>query len=617
MHQLVSAAERLHVTTTKVEDYQSVYAMVLAALILEEPKTCNESQVGAWSKWLRQSFMCCVLYLCRRSLPGQVALFGFPGEARRARCCHFSQTTQRRSPSPLARPALPTNTPTAPRLFSFEQAVVFLSDLKNAMRTMRRRDILDVELKQGVGKVGSNLIRRFAILGAVYGGWRMDLRCYASRPLHVKPFPVGPHVQCSVLMETCNDPLPPSSSYNTFFLPSILFTQLPSLPFWAAPRRKRHASKGGKMAAARGRAIDRRELARAWHTGDFVDVPGPLSLPPAKCKGVGGEADTRTLWQHRVTPASDLCLPSHSCRRHASRALLSRHASFSSTHQGESGSVPGRFTLHMGIVPDDAAGRRVFSGISRFPLPFFPTPLCTHLISPSSALKISIKSRPELFSSTAKCFLFESDNVNVGARKHSVAELENCTPVLMSIRAGQIPYGKSQLPDLQTTFLASPMSFVPKPYVRCGLTPPAISRKVVLVRRPQYCSTISRRIYELTAPMRVKRGVEQRQNVRAGETGDPRENPPTGTIPTCDALIEILSVNRRDMAKSTDCLPLGSSHGTPAAVDPPGEEVLQRRERCMHIYGMKFVVKLTWHWSVRSLMPAYTPLTLLLHKTAS
>ncbi|KAJ8866641.1 hypothetical protein PR048_032502 [Dryococelus australis] len=34
---------------------------------------------------------------------------------------------------------------------------------------------------------------------------------------------------------------------------------------------------------------------------------------------------------------------------------------------------------HVGIVPDDAAGRRVFSGISRFPRPFIPALLHTHL----------------------------------------------------------------------------------------------------------------------------------------------------------------------------------------------------------------------------------------------
>ncbi|KAJ8875871.1 hypothetical protein PR048_023776 [Dryococelus australis] len=45
---------------------------------------------------------------------------------------------------------------------------------------------------------------------------------------------------------------------------------------------------------------------------------------------------------------------------------------------------------HVGIVADDAAARRVFSGISRFPRPFIPALLRTRLTSPSSALNTSI-----------------------------------------------------------------------------------------------------------------------------------------------------------------------------------------------------------------------------------
>ncbi|KAJ8873696.1 hypothetical protein PR048_024528 [Dryococelus australis] len=43
------------------------------------------------------------------------------------------------------------------------------------------------------------------------------------------------------------------------------------------------------------------------------------------------------------------------------------------SHQGEPGSIPGRLTRglsHVVVVPDDAAGRRVFSGVSRFVPPF-------------------------------------------------------------------------------------------------------------------------------------------------------------------------------------------------------------------------------------------------------
>ncbi|KAJ8866504.1 hypothetical protein PR048_032347 [Dryococelus australis] len=54
------------------------------------------------------------------------------------------------------------------------------------------------------------------------------------------------------------------------------------------------------------------------------------------------------------------------------------------SHQGELGSIPGRITpprfSRAGIAPDDAAGRRVFSGISRFPRPSIPGLLHTHFI---------------------------------------------------------------------------------------------------------------------------------------------------------------------------------------------------------------------------------------------
>ncbi|KAJ8870796.1 hypothetical protein PR048_027095 [Dryococelus australis] len=63
------------------------------------------------------------------------------------------------------------------------------------------------------------------------------------------------------------------------------------------------------------------------------------------------------------------------------------------SHQDETGSdtrpVHSGFS-QVGIVPDDAAGRRVFSGISRFPRTFIPVLFHTYLTSPSSALKISL-----------------------------------------------------------------------------------------------------------------------------------------------------------------------------------------------------------------------------------
>ncbi|KAJ8876635.1 hypothetical protein PR048_021080 [Dryococelus australis] len=56
----------------------------------------------------------------------------------------------------------------------------------------------------------------------------------------------------------------------------------------------------------------------------------------------------------------------------------------------EPGSFPGGVTsrfFNMGIVPDDAARRLVFSGISCFLHTYIPAVLHTHLSTPSSALK--------------------------------------------------------------------------------------------------------------------------------------------------------------------------------------------------------------------------------------
>ncbi|KAJ8879747.1 hypothetical protein PR048_020355 [Dryococelus australis] len=63
------------------------------------------------------------------------------------------------------------------------------------------------------------------------------------------------------------------------------------------------------------------------------------------------------------------------------------------SHEGEPGSVPGRTTpgfSQVGIVSDDAVGRRVFLGIPRIPHPCIPAQLHSHHILPSTALKTSL-----------------------------------------------------------------------------------------------------------------------------------------------------------------------------------------------------------------------------------
>ncbi|KAJ8885985.1 hypothetical protein PR048_012191 [Dryococelus australis] len=83
-------------------------------------------------------------------------------------------------------------------------------------------------------------------------------------------------------------------------------------------------------------------------------------------------------------------------------------------HQGEPRSIPGRVTpgfSHVGIVPDDTAGRRVFSGISLSPaVPY-------SLQSPSSALKTSLLRAAHIYSLT-------NSNVRYVLKALSISRLE-------------------------------------------------------------------------------------------------------------------------------------------------------------------------------------------------
>ncbi|KAJ8885972.1 hypothetical protein PR048_012178 [Dryococelus australis] len=84
----------------------------------------------------------------------------------------------------------------------------------------------------------------------------------------------------------------------------------------------------------------------------------------------------------RITATQDLCLvPS---------LVMQLCSGCCNSQQGEPGSIPRRVRpgfSHVGIVPDGAAGRRVSSGISRFPRRFIPVLPHVYLVSPTSALK--------------------------------------------------------------------------------------------------------------------------------------------------------------------------------------------------------------------------------------
>ncbi|KAJ8890058.1 hypothetical protein PR048_009564 [Dryococelus australis] len=60
---------------------------------------------------------------------------------------------------------------------------------------------------------------------------------------------------------------------------------------------------------------------------------------------------------------------------------------------------------HVGIVPDDAVDRQVFSRISRFSHPFTPPPLHTHLNHPHRLPIPRFKSRPNLLTHSFSCYV--------------------------------------------------------------------------------------------------------------------------------------------------------------------------------------------------------------------
>ncbi|KAJ8874387.1 hypothetical protein PR048_025236, partial [Dryococelus australis] len=71
-------------------------------------------------------------------------------------------------------------------------------------------------------------------------------------------------------------------------------------------------------------------------------------------------------------------------------------------HQGDLGSIPCRVTgfSHVGIVPDDAVGRRIFSVISRLPHPFIPGAAPYSPQSPLSTLKTTLLRAAQIYSLT-------------------------------------------------------------------------------------------------------------------------------------------------------------------------------------------------------------------------
>ncbi|KAJ8872690.1 hypothetical protein PR048_026303 [Dryococelus australis] len=112
---------------------------------------------------------------------------------------------------------------------------------------------------------------------------------------------------------------------------------------------------------------------------------------------------------------------------------VGRAVSLLASHLGEPGSIPGLVTpgfSQVGIVPDDAAGRRVFSGIFSFSHLFFLALFHTHLSSPSSALKISTLRAAQIFSLNSYSNYLQA-YMSIGYLRTSVFPLEPAVVMLL------------------------------------------------------------------------------------------------------------------------------------------------------------------------------------------
>ncbi|KAJ8869240.1 hypothetical protein PR048_030812 [Dryococelus australis] len=181
---------------------------------------------------------------------------------------------------------------------------------------------------------------------------------------------------------------------------------------------------------------------------------------------------------------------------------------------GEPGSIPcgvaPRFS-HVGIVPDDGAGRRVFSGISHFPRPCIPAVLLTHLISPSSALKTSVLRSAQM------------------SPLHSTPR-EN---VMRYLRLGYHTYTSHMSWSVLT--------------VRARITKVQCQSYVILkVARSKADTTLAadRRMATAEPTWVIEISVEQRRNEMSRETGDLRDIPPTNAIARHDSHMRTSGVTR-------------------------------------------------------------------------
>ncbi|KAJ8883387.1 hypothetical protein PR048_015230 [Dryococelus australis] len=156
-------------------------------------------------------------------------------------------------------------------------------------------------------------------------------------------------------------------------------------------------------------------------------------------------------------------------------------------------------------VPDDAAGRWVFSGISRFTPPLHSGAAPLTSITLDGFHDLDVKSSP---------------NISTSLRVQVLQSSDGLEPTLPYREPGL----KSGVLDRSTNLtIAENVSQPAKSLVDCQPVMKAVQCSVVSgVRRTNRTVVTANNWYRLF--------TEQRRNVRAGETGDPRENPPTRGI---------------------------------------------------------------------------------------
>ncbi|KAJ8878811.1 hypothetical protein PR048_019397 [Dryococelus australis] len=93
------------------------------------------------------------------------------------------------------------------------------------------------------------------------------------------------------------------------------------------------------------------------------------------------------------------CVIAPMLRSSGSGLQCPRRATLLASHQGDPGSITNRATgcSHVGIVPDNTVGRRVFLGISHFPAISFWCRSILTLITTIGSHDLAVKSRPNLF----------------------------------------------------------------------------------------------------------------------------------------------------------------------------------------------------------------------------